>query len=340
MSATILIKEGTYRNVKVVNEAFVLVEQFKQGKKGGYVTVANNGRFPGFPEQVKIKVAGVDSYEFAGGSMPTATVTPVIEQTDGEIAEEINHRFDMLHEMTKASIAGDIRAMIVVGPPGVGKSFGVEQELERSTLFSQVANKPLPYSVIKGASSALGLYTNLFKYSEKGCVVVFDDCDTPLHDELCLNLLKGALDSGKSRRISWNSDSHTLRREGIPDSFEFRGSVIIITNTKFDHIRSPKLRDHLDALQSRCHYLDLSMDTPRHKIIRIQEVAKTGELFAAYDFTKEQEEMVLDFIYREQDNLSEVSLRMGIKVADLLKSFPEKWEQYAKELCFRRRTQR
>ena len=253
--------------------------------------------------------------------------------------ERIDHKFEMLHEMTKATCAGDIRAMIVVGPPGVGKSFGVEQELERCTLFSQVAQKPLPFAVIKGASSDLGLYINLFKYSEKGNVVVFDDCDSPLHDEVCLNILKGALDSGKSRRISWSKDSNVLRREGIPDSFEFRGSVIIITNTKFDNIRSPKIRDHLDALQSRCHYLDLTMDTMREKILRIKSVAKSGELFTNYDFDADQENMILDFMYAHQDEVSEMSLRMAIKIADLVKSFPEKWEAYTKELCFKRRTQ-
>ena len=63
---------------------------------------------------------------------------------------------------------------------------------------------------------------------------MFDDCDSILMDELSLNILKGALDSGKSRRISWKAESHKLRSEGVPNSFTFNGSVIFITNLKYE----------------------------------------------------------------------------------------------------------
>lgn len=343
--STIVIREGQYRTEKVFNETFVLVEGYKQGKKGGFVTVVNNGRFEGFPEKVKIKVKSSDMVTFTdGGSIPSTMENgkPIVEEdtrTDEEIKKDISRKFDMLHDLTRGAVGGDIRAMIVVGPPGVGKSFGVEQELDKCSLLAKTAGRPIPYNVVKGAATGIGLYVELYKYKDAGNVLVFDDCDTPLHDELCLNLLKGALDSGKSRKVSWNADSHTLKREGIPNEFEFRGSVIIITNTKFDNIRSPKLRDHLDALMSRAHYLDLTLDTPRQKILRIQGVAETGELFSNYDFTAEQEKMVLDYVYENADKLSEVSLRMAIKIADLLKGFPEKWQDYAQELCWKRRTQ-
>ena len=170
--------------------------------------------------------------------------------------------------MSKACIGGDIRAMIVSGPPGVGKSYGVEQEIEKATLFDKIAGKRLRAEVVKGSATPIGLYQALYKYSDPNCVLVFDDCDSILLDDVALNLLKGALDSGKKRKISWLSESSTLRREGIPDSFDFKGSVIFITNLKFDKMKSQKLRDHLDALQSRCHYLDLTLDTMRDKILR------------------------------------------------------------------------
>jgi GTP1/Obg family GTP-binding protein len=55
-------------------------------------------------------------------------------ETEDQIMTRIRERFDILNEMTKACVNGDIRAMIVSGPPGVGKSFGVEQEIEKATL--------------------------------------------------------------------------------------------------------------------------------------------------------------------------------------------------------------
>jgi hypothetical protein len=154
-------------------------------------------------------------------------------------------------------------------------------------------------------------------------------------DDVSLNLLKGALDSGKKRKISWLSESSTLRREGIPDSFDFKGSVIFITNLKFDQMKSQKLRDHLDALQSRCHYLDLTLDTMRDKLLRIKQIAQDGVLFRDYEFTPEMENGIIEFMSENQNNLREVSLRMTLKIADLAKSFPTRWKLMATTTCMR-----
>ena len=235
--------------------------------------------------------------------------------------------------MTKAATAGEIRAMIVSGPPGVGKSFGVEQEIEKATLVDQIAGRRLRAEVVKGSASALGLYQALYKYSDENCVLVFDDCDTILFDDVSLNLLKGALDSGSKRRISWLSESRALKEEDIPTSFEFKGSVIFITNLKFDKIKSQRLKDHLDALQSRCHYLDLTLDTMRDKVLRIKQIAKTGQLFQDMNIDEVGQNEIIEFMDKNQTRLREVSLRMAIKIAQLYKSFPLKWQPLAISTC-------
>ena len=164
---------------------------------------------------------------------------------------------------------------------------------------------------------------------------MFDDCDSILLDDVSLNLLKGALDSGKKRKISWLSESSTLRREGIPDQFNFNGTVIFITNLKFDKMKSQKLRDHLDALQSRCHYLDLTLDTMRDKILRIRQIADDGVLFEEYEFDDETQEEIIDFMTTNATRFREMSLRMAIKIADLRKSFPLKWKAIAEVTCMK-----
>jgi hypothetical protein len=156
-----------------------------------------------------------------------------------------------------------------------------------------------------------------------------------LLDDVALNLLKGALDSGKKRKISWLSESSSLRREGIPDSFEFKGSAIFITNLKFDKMKSQKLRDHLDALQSRCHYLDLTLDTMRDKILRIKQIARDGVLFADYDFAPEVQDEIIDFMNTNQNRLREMSLRMAIKIADLRKMSVTNWKRLAETTCMK-----
>ena len=259
----------------------------------------------------------------------------VEQETDEQILERLGERFEILTEMTKAVKSGDVRAMIVSGPPGVGKSFGVEAVLQKDGLFDTLAERKPRYEVVKGAMSSIGLYSKLYEFSDAKSVVVFDDCDSILMEDLSLNILKGALDSSERRFISWNTDSRLLRSEGIPDRFEFKGAAIFITNIKFEHVRSKKLRDHLDALESRCHYIDLQMDTTREKLLRIKQIVGEGML-DRYDFGEIQKDEVVEFITVNQDKLRELSLRMVLKIADLRKSFPTNWMAMAKTTCMRR----
>ena len=260
----------------------------------------------------------------------------VAKETDEQILERLGERFAILTEMTRAVRAGDVRAMIVSGPPGVGKSFGVEEVLAKDGLFDVLGERKPKYEIVKGAMSALGLYAKLYEFSDANHVLVFDDCDSVLMDELSLNILKGALDSSKKRVIAWNTDSRLLRSEGIPDRFEFKGAAIFITNIKFEHVRSKKLRDHLDALESRCHYIDLQMDTEREKILRIQQVVNDAGMLDAYEFEPIQKDEVVNFIVDNKSKLRELSLRMVLKIADLRKSFPSSWQAMAKTTCMRR----
>lgn len=333
----VLIRNGVYRNKPVHNEVFELVKDFTAGAKGGFVTVDSKGFFGPEYGIARVKVDSIDEIEIMGAdaTAPAAKSAPAVEATDEEVMARIRGRFEILDEMTKAAVAGDVRAMIVSGPPGVGKSYGVEKIVEAACLFDKISGKRLRAEVVKGSATPIGLYQTLYKYSDKNCVLVFDDCDSILLDDVSLNLLKGALDTGKKRKISWLSESSVLRREGIPESFNFNGTVIFITNLKFDKMKSQKLRDHLDALQSRCHYLDLTLDTMRDKLLRIRQIANDGQLFDEYEFDTETQDEIIDFMCHNANRFREMSLRMAIKIADLRKSFPLKWKDMATVTCMK-----
>ena len=340
--STIRIISGSYRNQPVVDQVFTLVKGFQSGKKGNYVTVKNDGQFAINISEVKVKVDGIEQIQFLNGEPVVANTVefkkPVVKQeSDEEAMDRIANRFAVLDEMSSACISGDIRAMIVAGPPGVGKSYGVERQMEKASMFDKIAGKRVRYEVVKGAMTALGLYAQLYKFSDKKNVLVFDDCDSVFADDLSLNILKAALDSGKTRKICWNSDSRLLRDEGIPNSFQFHGSAIFITNLKFSNLKSKKLQDHLEALQSRCHFLDLTIDSERDKMLRIKQVHRDsdGGLFAEYNFTNEQSSTVLDFMWDNHTKLREVSLRMALKIADLLKISPSNWQNLARATCMK-----
>lgn len=251
-----------------------------------------------------------------------------MSMTDQQIMDRIAERFCILEDMAIAVKEGDVRSMIVTGPPGVGKSYGVQQKLEASSMFDVISGDHR-YQVVKGAMTALGLYAKLYEFRTRGCVLVFDDCDSVLMDELSLNILKAALDSGRKRTIYWNADSRLLRVADIPNSFDFQAGVIFITNLKFENIRSKKLKDHLDALQSRCHYIDLTMDSERDKYLRIVQIAQSGKLFVEYDFDSQQQQEILDFMKDNSKRLREMSLRTALKIADIRKSQPHRWQRVA-----------
>ena len=351
MPAIIEIVDGTYKirgqEVSMAGFRFELVEGFKTGAQGGYVTVAGGSVQPsnaGIPDRaIRIKCEGTTSYLMIAEGAPAAKVdrpgvksleqiqvsdASVAHESDEEIVERLRSRFQVLQDMTQAVKAGTVRAMIVTGPPGVGKSFGVEEVLSRQDLFNALGNKKPKYEIVKGAMSAIGLYSKLYEFSERGNVIVFDDCDSVLLDDLSLNILKAALDTSKKRTISWNTDSRMLRQEGVPDKFEFRAGAIFITNIKFENVRSKKLQDHLAALESRCHYIDLQMDTDREKVLRIKQITEDGML-ETYDFENDEKTEIVDYIVENRAKMRELSLRTVLKVADLRKSFPMSWKQMA-----------
>ena len=336
-TALIQFKAGTYKirgtDQSVEGMKFPLIEHFKQGKNGAYVTVDGAAQ-PGFPERsIRVRIESPQDYEIVDSNFDDVKKnalkkTAKDNETDEQVMDRIGKRFEILDEMTRAAKEGNVRAMIVSGPPGVGKSYGVEEQLNKDSIFDDVSGNSRKFEVVKGAMSAIGLYAKLYKYSNPKNVVVFDDCDSVLLDDLSLNILKAALDTSKKRYISWNTDSRLLRSEGIPDRFEFKGSAIFITNIKFENVRSKKLKDHLEALESRCHYVDLTIDTEREKMLRIKQIVREGML-DDYEMPQERKDDVVEFIDENRTRLRELSLRTVLKCADLAKSFTSNWRDYA-----------
>lgn len=332
--STIRIVDGTWRNQPMDGRVFRMIKSWTPGARGGFITVSAEGHsdLEGINQSnlVRINVANANCYEILDAGTDDSSVEPVDiaePETDEEIIERLRTRFTMLDEMTKAVRRGDIRAMIVSGAPGVGKSHGIEGVLRRHDLISALGGES-KYTVIKGAISALGLYAKLYEWKKRDQVIVFDDCDSIFYDDTSLNILKAALDSKPKRRINWNTDSNKLRNEGIPDSFEFEGSVIFVTNVNLGHVRSNRLKEHLAALESRCHYMDLTIHTTREKVLRIRQIVGDGMLNDS-GLSPDVQASVANWVLDNAERLRELSLRTVVKTADLARAFPDNWQNVA-----------
>ncbi len=188
--------------------------------------------------------------------------------------------------------------------------------------------------------SAVMLFCKLHAYSDAGEVVVLDDCDSIFWDLDALNILKAALDTSGRRMLTYNKDSHVLKDRGVPERFEFKGTVIFITNIDFEKVVEGKpnanLTPHLSALMSRTHYLDLTMQTLRERIIRIRHVHQTCDFLRRHGCDSEAAEEVIEFMEKNADKLREVSLRSAISIAEKRSLSPNKWRRMVQVMEFKK----
>ena len=252
---------------------------------------------------------------------------PEIVETEDQIRNKLDERFTALTLMAKSAVSGDVRAVVVSGPAGVGKSYEIENLIKSMNPY---------HTIVRGYVRPTGLYRTLYEYRHPGSVIVFDDADSIFNDDISLNILKAACDTTKQRTISWLSEIRMEDEGGdkMPREFEFDGTIIFITNYDFDLLiaRGNKLAPHFQALVSRSMYLDMAMKNNRDYMVRIKQVIEQGML-RKDGHSKQDETEIVDFIDQNQDIMRELSLRMVVKVAALKRSHPTKWKSLARVVC-------
>jgi hypothetical protein len=253
--------------------------------------------------------------------------------TDEQIMAKIENRFSAMDKMTTATCKGQNRALIVSGPPGLGKTYAVMKAVEAAE------KRGFAPTVVKGFVRATGLYKLFYENRSKKSIVVLDDADSIFSDEDCLSILKTATDMTEKRVLHWLAETNMEDASGekLPRSFEFEGSVIFVTNYDFDVIieKGSKLAPHMEALISRSHYLDLGMKSKRDYVIRIKQVVGKLNMLINDGFTKVESDEIMAFVIENKNKMRELSLRMVVKVAGLLKIDKTNWKALAKVTCMR-----
>ena len=281
--------------------------KFESGKFVGYV----NG---------KAVVKSTSEY-YVKRKVDELTHTPVSTPKTSEFG--INTRFGFLEQMVGMVADGTMPSVVITGEGGLGKSYTVMKALETSgmTNLTDLAmfeagtkvNLKKAFRVIKGFSTAKGLYRTLFE--SNGMTIVFDDCDSILKDEVARNILKGALDSYSRRYISWMAD---MRDDDLPKSFEFTGRIIFISNMSMDKIDQ--------AIRTRSMCVDLSMSEAQ-KIERMEVIAQSEEFLP--EVSTSAKESALVFLKSHIGQIPNLSLRSLIQVSKI-SSRGGDWESLAK----------
>jgi len=254
------------------------------------------------------------------------TANKPVPRSDAQILSDLKERFDILSLLTKGATAKNIRALVVSGAPGVGKTYTVETILENSNV---------PHEVVRGSLSAINLYMLAYKYRKAGSVIVLDDADSIFNDEEALNILKALCDTSHTRKVSYMKEAQQLIAEDIPKSFEFNGAMIFISNLDFQTFVDEgknKYAQHFEALMSRSLYLDLRLHNRDELGVWVNHIAESGKIFDRENVPTNVRSAVLHFISNNRDNLRELSIRTLLKTCQLAKDNPRNWENIAKVL--------
>lgn len=233
-------------------------------------------------------------------------------RSDSDVDRDVTDRFSALERLSRGVADGKFRALVLSGPPGVGKSYGVERILS--------TQRGIIYERVTGYARATGLYKLLYEHRESDHVLLFDDCDSIFNDEVALNLLKSACDSTARRSLAWRSEKifdSDVDGGDIPRHFEFHGRVVFVTNIDFEQRAriDTRLAPHLQAMISRAFYLDLQM-TQRETLSRVLSVARDSEILK--DHTVPDKSRIVSYVKDNAERMREISLRSLIKLSQII----------------------
>lgn len=220
-----------------------------------------------------------------------------------------------------------IQSMIVSGAPGIGKSWNICKRLQELHDTAEIN-----YSYLNGKCSTGGLYEALYNARSKYSVLLLDDVEVFDSDDK-MNLLKAALDTGESRKISWMSRTQTT----LPKQFEFKGAVVFITNVNLAQqaLGSSGTAQHTKAVLSRSIFIDLEIHDAESIKAHVLNVLSTSPICTRLGCTPEEQTEVLNFIAKYGEHIPNLSLRTPVLMSGIIKKYKNEWES----ICLQRLVQ-
>jgi hypothetical protein len=253
---------------------------------------------------------------------PTAAETQN-DMTLNDKVKYLEETMEDIYEISRRVAAGAFNSLFISGRAGTGKTYNVERAMKDEGLVDEE-----DYVMVSGAASVIMMYKKFYQYRNK--TLIFDDCDAVFRDENGRNLMKAALDTKKVRKISYlkktkavydpkdvsAEEAFNLEESGVvPNSFEFAGRVIFISNL------AKEKADPDGAIRSRSILVDVNPDdaTLMERMERLLPHLEPTEMPL-----KEKEE-----IYEFMKNANDISMRTFVKAAGLKMSGLPNWQRAA-----------
>ena len=300
------IMKGTQVSIRTRDNEVIFGTYLKEGRNGYHTIKGVDGQK--YDRKLdKIKIVGSADMDEVGDKTAADLGIQTIKMTPPQ-QFDINDKFRFLENMVGMVVKKTAVSMIITGEGGLGKTFTVMKQIKKRDLVEE-----FDYTVIKGYSTAKGLYRTMYENSDK--LIIFDDCDEVLKDPTAKNLLKGALDSYDERKISWITNKELA---DCPSEFEFTGRIIFISNLPPERIEQ--------AILSRSMSIDLSM-TAEVKIERMQNIL--DKIMPNVDIDIKQE--CLDLLNKNKQYCQDLNFRTLMKIISMRtdEDNSEDWENMA-----------
>ena len=201
------------------------------------------------------------------------------------------------------------KSSILVGPPGLGKSYVVLKSLTEAGRVSE-----RDYFTINGHVSPAKLFAALYKFRTKGQIVVLDDCDNIFTNEIGINILKAATDTTQNT-VSYLSN-YQIKIDGVVvQDFKFEGSVIICTNIDLSTGRG-RQAEHMRALDSRSPKITFGIETTDQKFAQLMNVVLITNYLKEKKLYLNEEKiyLMMDYIRLNLYKIKSLDLRLPEKI--------------------------
>jgi len=249
------------------------------------------------------------------------------------IVKRVINRFKSIQQISEVFVTGKSaqRGLLISGDAGTGKSHYVKQ-----AFITTKTTKKVDYQKSK-SFTAPALYAKLWENRFVGSVVVFDDCSleamTGADFRKLVDFWKGALElTSGARMIGYEAatKNQLFKDLGVPSEFDFQGSIIWITNTRFDKL-AKKFGDHWEAVKQRFIGIEVFL-TKEEKFMYTNYLVEECDMLGKNCDAKKDGypsdiiEATMDFLTDSYEDFKEVTPRIAIKVADTMMMYPDMWK--------------
>lgn len=272
----------------IAPESLIRYIQIRNAEKNKQVLAVN----PETGRVTRLDNAVVGSKAKKGAPQKLSFMT-VVEKRDPKVM------FSNLERLTKMVGRGIQPSLVITGGAGLGKTY-----LVKKTLTDMGLEEAKQFVHFKGRATAAGLFVTLYENCDK--IIVLDDCDSVFKDDDAVNILKAALDSYDTRKLSYISTKPLKDAYGdpVPRHFEFTGKIIFISN-----IAQSRLDE---AIKSRSFVSDISMNTEQ-MFKRIDDLKDAMETKIPVE-VKEKALKIMKDLEAKYDGV-EINLRSFIKAS-------------------------